>query len=335
MPTTQAPIYSPSGSGGVHIDKILTQISLEWPQNANFVGPVFFPEVGVQKQTDKYYVYDREMFKVEDHDLRGPGSYANEIPGRKLSTDQYYAVEHSLQHAIPDEVRENSDAPLTPDRDAAEMLTMRILLGREKAMKDMLTTAANYNVSNTVTLSGTAQWDTANYATSDPIGVIKTAIRRLHSILFDAGQIVAMIPWLVMSYLEDHPDFIERIKYSQRGVLTADIIASILGIARVVVPGVSLSSAAMGVDASSANITYLWGKDVVLAFVPARAGLRQMSTGYEFVWSIGGQRQVVDRWREEPRVADLIRLRRRYDLKLVGTEGSGLITAYLIKNAIP
>ena len=87
MPTTQSPIYSPSGSGGVHIDKVLTNISLEWPQTQNFVGPMLFPEVGVQKQSDKYYIYDREMWKVENYDARGPGSVANEIPGRKISTD--------------------------------------------------------------------------------------------------------------------------------------------------------------------------------------------------------------------------------------------------------
>lgn len=331
MPTTNAPIYSPSGSGNVHIDKVLTNISLEWPQTQNFVGPILFPEVGVQKQSDKYYIYDREMWKVDDYDARGPGSVANEIPGRKISTDTYYAVEHSLQHAVPDEVRENADAPLTPDRDATELVTMRIMLGREKAMKDLITTAANYAAGWTVTPAN--KWD--NYATSDPIGEVKTGLRKLNSILFEAGEIVAVIPWLVMSFLEDHPDFIERIKYSQRGVLTQDIIASVLGLSRVAVPGMGISSAGMGVDASSANITYLWGDDVVLAFVPNRAGLRQMSTAYEFVWSIGGQRQVVDRWREEPRVSDLVRVRRRYDLKLVGHEGDGLLkTAYLLKDVL-
>jgi hypothetical protein len=328
------PIYSPSGSGNVHVDQVLTNISLEWPGNRNFIGPILFPEVGVRKQSDKYYIYDREMWKTEEHDMRGPGSVANEIPGRKISLDTYYAVEHALQHAVPDEVRENADAPLTPDRDATELVTQRILLGREKAMKDMITNAANYHASNKVTLSGTSQWNDYS-GTSNPITVIKTALRRLHSILFEEGSIITVIPWLVMSYLEDHPAIIERIKYSQRGVLTPEIIASVLGVQRVVVPGVGYSTAGMGVDATPANITYLWGKDVVLAYVPGRAGLRQMSTAYEFVWSIGSQRQVMDRWREEPRVSDLVRCRRRYDLKLVGHEGDGLLlTAYIIKDAV-
>jgi hypothetical protein len=310
---------------------------MEWPGNQNFVGPTLFPPVTVKKQSDKYYIYDRELWKVEDHDYRGPGSVANEIPGRKLSFDQYYAQEHSLQHAVPDEVRENSDLPLSPDQDATDLVTSRILLAREKAMKDMITNTANYHASNTVSLTGNFRWD--SYAqgtdTSDPVQDIKKGIRRLHAVLFEGGRMIAVIPWLVMSYLEDHPDIIERIKYSQRGVLTPEIIASVLGLQEVVVPGVGISSAGMGVPVSSANVTYLWGKDVILAYVPARAGLRQMSTAYEFVWGINGQTQVVDRWREDPRKSDLIRCSRRYDLKLTGHEGDGLLlTAYLIKDAI-
>jgi hypothetical protein len=85
----------------------------------------------------------------------------------------------------------------------------------------------------------------------------------------------------------------------------------------------------------------LWGKDVVIAWVPPRAGIKIPAFGYEFVWSYGGKAQMVDRWREDRRKSDLIRVGRRYDLKMVGVEinpGSGdfgkSITGYLIKNAI-
>ena len=328
-------VYSPSGSGNVHIDKVLTEISIEWPINKNFAGPMLFPAVNVKKQSDKYYVFDRETTKLEIHDVRAPGTVANEIPGRKVSVDTYYANEHSLQIAVTDEERTNVDVPLTPDQDAVELVTERIILGREKAMKDIATNTANYAAGHSTTLSGTAQWDVANYATSNPISDIRTGVRTIHSKLFSPPNF-ALIPWLVMSNLEDHPDFIERIKYSERGILTEEIIASILGLPMVVVPGTGYSTAAAGVAATSANITYLWGKDVILAFVPPRPSPRAIGFGYEFVWGYGAQAQQVDRWREDPRKSDLIRCSRRYDLKLVGHEGDNLlITAYLIKSAIP
>jgi hypothetical protein len=325
-------VYSPSGSGNVHIDDVLTNISIEWPINRDFIGSRLFPSLKVQKQSDKYFIFDREKWKLEAHDVRAPGTVANEIPGMTVSLDTYYANEHALQITVTDEERENADSPLSPDSDATDIVTMRVVLGREKAMKDMATATANYATGHVVTLSGTSQWN--DYVNSNPIADIRTGVRAIHSKIFSPPNL-AVIPWLVMSTLEDHPDFIERIKYSERAVLTEEIIASVLGLTNVVIPGSGYSTAGVGVAVSSANTTYLWGKDVILATVPQSVGPRQVGFGFEFVWGIGGREQVVDRWREEVRVSDVIRVRRRYDLKLNGHEGDGkLVTAYLIKNAI-
>jgi hypothetical protein len=325
-------VYSPSGSGNVHVDEVLTNISIEWPINRDFIGQRLFPAIRVRKQSDKYGIFDREKWKLEKHDVRAPGTVANEIPGMTYSLDTYYANEHSLQIAVTDEERENADAPLTPDSDATDIITMRIMLGREKAMKDMATATANYATGHVVTLSGTTQWN--DYANSNPISDVRTGVRTIHSKLFTQPNLM-VIPWLVMSTLEDHPDFIERIKYSERAILSQDIIAAIFGIPNVVVPGAGYSTAGTGVPVTSANTTYLWGKDVILAYVPGTPGVRQIGFGYEFVWGIDGREQVVDRWREDPRKSDLIRCSRRYDLKLVGHEGDGkLLTGYLIKDAI-
>jgi hypothetical protein len=328
------PVYSPSGSGSVHVDKVLTQLAIEFPIDMNFAGEVLFPAVRVQKQADKYYLFDRENTKLELHDTRAPGSIANEIPGRTVSTDSYYASEHALQIPVTDEERQNADTPLTPDADATELVTRRILLAREKAMKDMATTAANYAAGMSTTLAGVNQWN--DYANSAPISDVKIGIRAIHSKLFQVPNTM-IVPWLVMSTLEDHPDFIERIKYAERGILTRDIIAAIFGMPSLIVPGVGYSTAATGIPASAANITYLWGKDVIIAWTPPGApSMRNVGFGAEFNWSYpDGLVAQVDRWREEPRKSDLVRYSRRYDLKLIGHEGDNLlITAYLIKAAI-
>jgi hypothetical protein len=290
-----------------------------------------FPQVTVQKQSDKYYTFGRESWGLDPSgDSRAPGSVSNEIPGLEVSTDQYFAKEHSLQIAVTDEERENVDSPLAPDRDGTELVTQKIWLGREIAMKNMVTTAANYNASNTTTLSGTAQFN--DYTNSLPIPVFRTAFRNFHAGLFIEPNI-AIIPYQVMTQLEDHPAFIARIQYSERGVLTAEIIPSILGIETVIVPGVGYNSANPG---QTATIGYLWGKDIILAYVPPRAGLRIPAYAYEFVWGYqGGRPQVVERWREQQRKSDVIRVSRRYDLKFIAKDGAGLsIAGYLIKNAV-
>src|SRR4051812_44359295 len=99
-------VYSPTASGNVHIDQVLTQISLGFPNNG-LVAEALFPTVVVRKQSDKYYVFGREAWVPESGDYRAPGTEANEIPGLKVSTDTYYAQEHALQMAVTDEEREN------------------------------------------------------------------------------------------------------------------------------------------------------------------------------------------------------------------------------------
>ncbi len=324
-------VYNPAGGDNVHIDVVLTNISVAWP-NSGFVGSNLFPQVTVRKQSDKYYIFGREAWQPEPAgDYRAPGTVANEIPGLNVSTDTYFAQEHSLQIAVTDEERENADSPLAPDRDGTELVTAKIMLAREITMHSMVTTAANYAGTNTVTLSGTTQW--SDYVNSSPISDVRTGVRQVHSELFMEPNI-AIFPYQVMSILEDHPDFIERIKYSERGIVTPELIADIMGIQNVIVPGVGYNATAN--PGQAASLSYLWGKDVLLAYVAQRPGLKMPSFAYEFVWGYGNAMpQVVERWREEPRKSDIVRVSRRYDLKFVAKDSNGYpLAGYLIKAAV-
>lgn len=322
-------VYDPRGGGDVHIDVALTNISLAYPNNG-MVGENLFPVVRVRKQSDLYYEFGREGWLPED-DYRAPGSEATEIPGLKVSTHPYFAREHALQIAVTDEERENADTPMSPDRDGTELVTSKILLKREQRMQQLVTATANYASGHSTTLAGTDQW--SDYDNSDPIGDLKAGLRQVHSVLFMEPN-TAVIPYEVMAVLEDHPDFIERIKYSQAGVITADIIASVVGLQRIIVPGLGYNSATN--PNQTPTLAYLWGKDVVLAWVPPRAGLRTPAFAYEFNWRFpGGREQVVIRWRENRRESDIVRVKRRYDLKLIATDESGAsIAGYLIKSAV-
>src|SRR3990172_2198848 len=115
------PAYNPTGSGNVHIDQVLTQISVGWPNNG-LVGERLLPSVKVVKQSDKYYIFGREGW-LPEQDERAPGSVANEISGLAVSLDTYYAREHSLQVAI----------------------------------KNLVTTTGNYASTLSTTLAGAAQ----------------------------------------------------------------------------------------------------------------------------------------------------------------------------------
>jgi len=320
-------VYNPNGGGNVHIDKILTQISVGWPNNG-FVGEALFPTVQVNKQSDIYYVYGREGWLPERGDERAPGTEANEIPGMQVSTQPYYAKEHALQIAVTDEERENADSPLSPDRDATELLTSKIMLGKELLIRNLAVTAANYATGNTVTLAGVDRWDSGDAAGSHPIADIRAGFTAIHAKLFMRPN-TAMVPYQVMTALEDHNDFLDRIKYSERAIFAPELMSAIFGLDRWIVPGVGYNTAVN--YGATETLGYVWGDDVVLAWVPPRPGLKTPAYGYEFRWGP----QFVDRWREEKRASDLIRLRRRYDLKHIALDGSSKVVAgYLIKDVL-
>jgi hypothetical protein len=365
-------VYNPSGSGNVHIDVVLTGISVAWP-NEGLVGNVLFPAVPVMKQSDKYYIYQgREGWYPALDDARAPGSEANEVPGLTVSLGSYYAQEHALQIAVTDEERENADSPLSPDVDGAEMLASRIALGKEYRIYTLVTTAANFNTSLTA-IPGTTtgfgpQWD--NSANATPVRDIRTAFRLVHGISFlNPNQ--AIIPYRVMSALEDSQDFISRIQYVERAILTPDLVASLLSLSNVVVPGFGIATNNPG---QTLALSYLWNKEVLLAYTPPRPGLKVPAFAYQFTWGFGnggagglgfgsgafsGQGipnggsgttlnpaqgtgtdnalggGIVDRWREERRASDVIRFRQRYDLELIGLDSNNKsICGFLFTNVL-
>lgn len=293
------------------------------------VGEDLSPSVRVRKQSDIYYVHGREGWVLEPGaDVRAPGTEANEIPGLEVATEPYFCTEHSLQIAVTDEERENADSPLSPDRDGTELVTAKVLLQREIILRDLVTTPGNYATGHSVSLSD--PWDDA--VNGDPIGDVKDGRVQIMSSLFLEPN-YAVIPWQVMVQLEDHPDFVERVKYSQVGVVTQDLIASLFNLPDLTVPGMGQNTAPMG---TTEALNFLWGDDVILAYVPPRSGLRIPAFMYEFTWVYpGGQTQIVERWREQRRKSDIIRVGRRYQYKFIALDdGDNSIAGYLIQDTL-
>jgi hypothetical protein len=377
-------VYAPSGSGNVHVDVVLTTISVAWP-NEGLVGNFIFPAVPVQKQSNKYYIFQgREGWYPDLDDARAPGTEANEIPGLTVSVGSYYCQEHALQLPVTDEERQNADSPLSPDVDGAELLASRIALGKEYRIYNLVTTSSNFNSTLTQALGDTpangygVQWDgqlNAGGATATaptPVKDIRLAMRMVHKLAFlQPNQ--AVIPYKVMSALEDSTDLISRIQYVERAVLTPDLVASLLSLSNVVVPGFGIATNNPG---QVLALQYLWSAEVLFAYAPPRPGLKVPAFGYQFVWGFGGQGGgagmgfgsgsfsgqgienglgqnalnpstgsagdngnlsggIVDRWREERRASDLLRFRQRYDLELIGLDTNNkAICGFLFTHAL-
>jgi hypothetical protein len=276
------------------------------------IADLVMPVVPVKKESDIYYKYTRAWKLPQSK--RAAGAEANEVEWN-VSTDTYQCEEYALKDLIPDRVRNNADNPLNMDVDTTENLVELIQLGREKRVADVVFATGTYGT-QTSALSGTNQWD--DYAGSDPIGDVRDAKAVVHAA---SGKMPNTMIIGFEAYLKllDHPDILERIKYTQKGLITADLLASLFEVDNLLVGKALYDSTQEGVAES---LGYVWGKNVALIYAEKSPGLKKVSFGYQFQ-SRGFRTK---KWRVEGRDGDFIESGEIRDEKVVAAATGYLYT---------
>lgn len=302
-----------------HQDGVLSNLSVQY-RNHDYIAPLAIPKVLVRKASDKYYEFNQGDWFRNDADVRAPNT-TGPVGGYRLSTGNYNTVQYAMATYVADEERDNADEGLDLDRQAVEYCADKTLMKFEKQAASLLFGSANYAAGHTVTLSGTDQWSDAG---SDPIGDVRTAKTTV------SGKIGRQPNTLVLgeevyTKLQDHAAVLDRIKYTQKGIVTPDLLAGLFDVERVLVGRAVENTAAEGVTPSYAR---LWGKRAALLTVPDRAGLRTLSFAYWFVWR--GYDFATERWRKsDGGNADGFRVRAQWDVKVVSNTAG-----YLIEDAV-
>jgi hypothetical protein len=271
-------------SSQVHVDAILTNISVAYLQRAeNFIADKVFPVVPVDKQSDKYFVYDKNDWLRDEAQVRADGT-ESVGSGYNISTATYYADVYAIHKDIGDQTRANADAPINVDREATEFVTHRLLLRRENQfVSDFLTTGVwsqdVTGVSASPTTGQTIQWD--DYTNSDPIEDIEAGKAGILSKTgFEANTLV--LGYDVFRSLKNHPDLVDRIKYTSSQTITEDMLARMFDIERVLV---SKSVKATNNEGAAGAYSFTTGKTALLAHVAPSPGLLTPSAGYTFAWT--------------------------------------------------
>jgi hypothetical protein len=331
-------MYDP---GTLYSDPILTNFSVGYKDQALY-GERIMPVTPVRTQSGRYRVFDRSDWLIFE-DAREPGTVANEIMGRKWSEDFFFTRERSLQAPVLDEERQQLTSQggladpvfggalqISPEVDATKLTTRSLLLSHELRVSSVARDPANYAASNKVTLAGTAQWDdhTATppaMPVSNPVANIMTAMRAVYA---GTGRWpnTLIIPSLGISYVENHPRVVDRFK--NFALTMDDAFKRLTGFEGTIYGVDSVYNAANNLDATQV-ITSFWGKDVWIGIVDTVPGQNTFTFGKTFAQIYpDGTVRPTDRWREEPRKADLIRVSYKWDVKIVSA-----LAGYLITNA--
>lgn len=300
----------------VYQDPLLTDLSLRY-SNDNLIADKIFPSLPVKKRTGVYFKYDKSNLKAAKTARTGL-SRANRADYATSKVNYGPLTERSLEIGIEKDVLDQYQDPLEPRSDAANAVTEMVLLEREVDLAaDLFSTA---KITQNVTLSGTSQW--SDYANSSPFTDFQTAISTIlkNGIVRPNTLVLGQEVW---DKLKNHPDLLERIKYTQVATLTEDLLASLIGVKQVVIGTAVQNTAA---DGQTDSVSYVWGKSAILMYVTDAPALRSVTLGYHFTLDGG---RYIDRWSEQWNKGEYVRFNDYYDREFVAIEAG-----YLIKNAV-
>ena len=269
------------------IDPILSNVVLGY-KNADLVGLSLMPQVPTTYHGGKVLQFGKEEFILRDTE-RSPGAATKRIEVGYAGLP--YALNiNALEALVPDELL--TDAAQVPGINLAtesiNPVMAGLALGREYKIATLARSIATYPAGHVVPLSGAAQF---NNATSTPRANVRAAAQIIRSKIGKLPNTIIMRSE-VLDILDEHPNVRDRLKYTSSESLTAEMLARYFGVKRVILgDAIYANDAGVFVD--------VWGKDMVLAYVPDSPAMREPSFGYTY--TLKGHPSVAAPYRENNR----------------------------------
>jgi len=315
------PLLTPSS---VHLDQPLTNLTLAFAQDqSNFIADKVFPVVGVERQSDKFYIYDRDnMNRTGDVKALAPRTEVNRI-GMSISNSSYYADVFGLGMDFDQQTLANEDAALDIRSAGAQTLATRLMIHREEQF------AANFFAASIWGSESTPTNLWSDYTNSTPIADVTNARRtmQLKSGGFKPNTMV--VGKEVRDILINHPKILARLNggatVANTALITDAKLAEIFEVENFYVMEAVKNDSVEGVAESN---SFIGGKHALLVHGPKGAGLMTPAAGLTFAWNnVPGANNLgitVESFSDDAlkrqQVAEHIQVKMAYDMKVTGAD---------------
>lgn len=271
----------------VHYDQYLTNISVAYKGNTNkYVAEQVVPVVEVQKQADRYMVFDYMEHMQEDDDIRrAPGTVASEMR-IGWSDDAYYCEGYAKRYALYPEELANADEEriFRLKERAAQAVKDKLLLAKELNTAALMTNPRNFHPDLRITFGGAgnpAKW--SDYENSDPmkdIFKIREKAERLGAPNFN----VLVLSKPVYNILKFHP----KLKATLAGFISPEMVSDeamrqLFDVDRIIVAEARKASSSVK-RVGDGLTNYIWGNNAILMYIPDRPAMDEPAAAYTFQW---------------------------------------------------
>lgn len=278
-----------------HVDVPLTNLTVAQLQSdENFIADKVFPNVPVDKQSDKYYVWPRGQFnRVGDVKKLAPGVESETIT-MQVSQDNYFAEVYALGMEFTEQMLANVDTQLNVRLAGSTMLATRMRLKREidwinTYFAPGVWTTQYTGVASAPNASQFIQWN--DYGTSTPIQNVtnaKTALYLASGGAASYSDLVAVMTQDVYDVLVNHPDILGRLNggstVTNTALVTQAKLAEVLGVSEILIPRAIQNTAKEGLSDVHGFVAT---KRFAIFARPKAPGLMVPASGYNFTWNAG------------------------------------------------
>lgn len=292
------------------VDPVLTELARGYsPQSYYFHH--LFPIVTTSKEAGEIPCWSKEHRK-EYNTERAIRAQSNKLDPENPEKVAFQMTEHDISYPI--DYREEEEDVLGLEQQAAFTVQEIIFRHAEKQAAALARDEVNYPTDNKITLTANDQFSSPG---SDPIGVITEAVRRFKKDLGNNYQINLLMGQEVYDAVRFHAQLADKIKYVQKGIVTEDLMRELFDI----------RTGSVVVADSVDDSGFIWGKDIILAVVPQKAGSIWVPS-YGYTLRKKGY-PITDKYEAEGGKIKYIRNTDLLDIKILsGSSG------YLIKNAV-
>lgn len=262
----------------------LSNFAKEFRNNA-FVGEMFAPRVPVARQSFQYVVWNRDDFKLPGSTLRAPGDEPQTVR-RSYSTAPYMCASHALQGEVPFESESYGlGLGFSTRKQLTQQLIKQINLDIEVARANLLLSKTNFPNYIDLSTGTNQQWDmypaVAGEGTdgSHPIKQIEAAKAILRQAGVQDADMALLLSDPVVVALQNHPDIIDRFKYTTPGSISLDQLSQVFRVKCVQASAIVLSRGNVA--------SWVWGSNAFLGYAQSAPTQDDVSCAKTFVWTGG------------------------------------------------
>ena len=273
-----------SAPSAVHLDQLLTNLTLDYVKEQSFIADRVFPVVDVEKKSDEFYTFDPAEGNSEGSDevtLLAPRTTPRKFDVSH-GKDSYMAKVYGLAFDIDMQTAANEDEHLRVRERKARLLMNKLLKKRDR---DFIATFMQTGVWGE-DLVGTTDFTKWSDGASTPIDDIMKWKEdfQIRNYGFEVNKIVLTKD--IKRHLLTNTQILGRINggatIANPAMINDALIASIFEVDEIVIADAVSNTAAVG---ATEVADYMVKDKILMTHTPMSAGLETPASGLIFAWN--------------------------------------------------